>query len=146
MPAPVAMLTFSVDFPVATKRAAAQRVPLPEISLVLPSEFQSSIAAGVPLFEFEIRIQPSAPAPVWRWQIARASAAGSPACGGNCSLHVSRKSFRAPCAFVNGIFTLFDALFPMVYFHHRRSFHNNFTPQRVACFPQRDIHGVAGKR
>jgi hypothetical protein len=49
----------------STSSAAAQRVPLPEISLRLPSEFHSSIeASSVPPVAREISSQPSAPIPV----------------------------------------------------------------------------------
>ena len=49
----------------STSKAAAQRVPLPEISLRLPSEFHSSMAASsVPLVPRDIRSHPSAPTPV----------------------------------------------------------------------------------
>ena len=76
MPAPVAMRISSFALPVSTSKAAAQRVPLPEISLRLPSEFHSSMAACAPSVPGPIRIQPSAPMPVCRSQIARSQRGG----------------------------------------------------------------------
>ena len=49
------------------------------------------------------RIQPSAPTPVLRSQMARAAAAKSASPAGRSLRHVRRKSLRAPCAFTNGI-------------------------------------------
>jgi hypothetical protein len=48
---------------------------LPEISAALPSELYSSIAPSASAsFGSSTSIQPSAPIPVWRWQIACAIA------------------------------------------------------------------------
>ena len=61
--------------PLSIRNAAAQRVPLPEISLVLPSEFHSSDGSVGARALLETSIHPSAPTPVWRSQIATAIAA-----------------------------------------------------------------------
>jgi hypothetical protein len=44
MPAPVRTRTSSFWWPCAIRKAAAQRVPLPEISASLPSELNSRMA------------------------------------------------------------------------------------------------------
>ena len=74
-PAPVRTATRSRASPASIRKAAAQRVPLPEISAVLPSELYNSMAPCSPLLPGSTRIQPSAPTPVCRWQMARAAAA-----------------------------------------------------------------------
>ena len=89
--------------PASTSSAAAQRVPLPEISLRLPSEFHSSMArvgvAGV--------VASAASRPRRRrcgdrrWQ--RRNARRYRPLAGSCARQVSRKSLRAPCALTNGI-------------------------------------------
>jgi len=59
--------------PVSTRKAAAQRVPLPDISASLPSELNSRIEAGSTAEGGVTRIQPSAPIPAWRSQMATAA-------------------------------------------------------------------------
>src|SRR5437879_3991738 len=54
----------------------------------------------------ETSIQPSAPIPVCRSQIALAASL-RPSMGASL-IHVSRKSFPAPCALVNGILILVE--------------------------------------
>ena len=108
-PAPVVTRTFPPERPDATRCAAQQRVPLPESSLRLPSEFQSWIAASVSVDGDKI-FQPSAPTPVYRSQIATATDARSSSPAGNRSRQVSRKSFFAPCAFMKGIVRLFKVI------------------------------------
>ena len=63
----------------STRNAAAQRVPLPEISASLPSALKSRISASqwASSPASATSIQPSAPMPVWRSQIARAAAVQS---------------------------------------------------------------------
>jgi len=85
--------------PCHSANAAAQRVPLPEISGSLPSELNNRVRSPAP--SFATSIQPSAPIPVVRAQIRRATS-GRLSLGASPA-HVSRKSFSAPCSFVNGI-------------------------------------------
>src|SRR5271170_3180480 len=91
-------------------RAAAQRVPFPEISASLPSALNNRIEWP------RINIQPSAPMPVWRLQMARAVDGRSTS--GTCCDQESRKSFPAPCALVKGI----GILVAFVNFDHRSAF------------------------
>ena len=62
--------------PASMTKAAAQRVPLPGISASPPSGLNRRIAqshAVSPFSAGETRSQPSAPAPVWRSQMATAA-------------------------------------------------------------------------
>src|SRR6185437_5951175 len=112
IPAPVAIRTYSPGCSSEISRAAAQRVPLPEISGSLPSALNRRIVASRSIaLALRISIHPSAPMPVWRWQMARAIAGRSEAF--TRSVQVSKKSLPAPCAFVKGI----SILMPPVNFY-----------------------------
>src|SRR5947207_1237727 len=83
------------------------------------------------------RIQPSAPMPVWRSQMARATVAYPPSAATSLAIlassrHVSRKSFFAPCALVKGMVNGILISLSPVDLDHRRILHHDRSFQRVA--------------
>src|SRR5579872_1072038 len=127
-PAPVTIVRLEPVCPESIKSAAAQRVPLPEISASLPSALNKRIVLP------RTMIQPSAPTPVCRLQIARATA-GRLVCGA-WSDQVSRKSLPAPCALVNGIRIAVSS----IDFDDRHALHAD----RVHQFITRPVHSRLG--
>src|SRR6185312_7966734 len=100
-PAPVVIVTSGpLTAFLSSAKAAAQRVPLPEISASLPSELKRRVSR--PFSEGLTIIHPSPPTPVVRAQIRRAVSGRLAA--GAWRAQVRRKSFSAPCSLVNGIF------------------------------------------
>src|ERR1700761_2400571 len=85
--------------PAFIANAAAQRVPLPDISGSLPSELNNWLRSNPS--SRQTNIHPSAPIPVLRWQIRRAISA-SPSRGASLA-QVNKKSFSTPCSLVNAI-------------------------------------------
>src|ERR1700731_2227479 len=93
--------------PVARRTAATrQRIPLPDISAIVPSALYRIMEIVDPT---EATIKPSAPTPEWRSHTARAREESHHG-DDPCSTTSTRKSFPAPCHFCNQRSAIFPSL------------------------------------